>query len=337
MHYKKASWRDVVDPAFDSFVKLYLWGLRETNLPSNEGFLALALDEKQLEKMEAEHFPGIAFLYEKRNVGDDFIRKVCREVGFDLRKADLDVIAGGMGSLGGLYDLLLSSAKSFDGKSKEYYVKAFDSLSSEKKFRKFVLVSDEKGGLKVKRKFESDVVSWLMHCFKLFFDEMMREAKTENMRKLLRREILGCHSLVRMSIFNSWDRVSLLVHKKSLCDLYGQAKAGSDESLFKLLQIDKTIFDHGWVRTRIRKAAYTGEWEFFHSLSESVKRDPLANRRIHGDVLMVLLTLWKVGLYRLTVPQLMELLKDSGLRLKYDEVNFRRFVNREIKPQFKNW
>ena len=89
------------------------------------------------------------------------------------------------------------------------------------------------------------------------------------------------------------------------------------------------------MRRRIRKAAYAGDGEFFNYFSKAIGRDPLANRKIHGDVLLVFLTFWTIILYRLTIPQLMQLLKDSGLRMRYDEANLRAFVDREIKPLFK--
>jgi hypothetical protein len=44
---------------------------------------------------------------------------------------------------------------------------------------------------------------------------------------------------------------------------------------------------------------------------------------------------WFYGLYRLTIPELMELLKDSGIHIPEDEVTFRKFIDREIKPYFK--
>jgi hypothetical protein len=337
MNYRKASWRDVVDPAFDGFIEIYLWALRRTHLPSNEGFLSLALEEDELRKMESAHFPGISFLYEKKNIDHGFISELGSMIGFDVSKSDLNVMREVGKSVTGLYVLFSSAAEFFEDRSKEYYCNAFDFLSSDEKYKKYFLDAEVKHRVKIKKKYESDVLSWMVHCFKVGLDELREEAKTEDMRKFLRNKIMGVSSLARRSIFLTWDNISLLVHKKSLKQLYAEAKKGNGRSLFQLLQVDKTLFDHDWVRSRIRKAAYTGDWGFFYSLSEAVKRDPLANRRIHGDVLMVLLTLWKVGLYRLTVPQLMQLLKDSGVRMKYDEVNFRTFVNREIKPHFKDW
>lgn len=55
MHYKKASWKDAIDPAFDSFIEFYLRALKQIHLPANEGFLALELEENQIKQMEMEH------------------------------------------------------------------------------------------------------------------------------------------------------------------------------------------------------------------------------------------------------------------------------------------
>lgn len=134
-----------------------------------------------------------------------------------------------------------------------------------------------------------------------------------------------------------WDTISIFVHRKGLRNLFIEARKGNDDSLFKLIQIDKTVFDHDWVRTRIRKAAYFGDWKFFENISKAINTDPLKNRKIHGDLFLILCQFWTVGLYRLTIPEIMQVFKISGVRMVYDEVNFRKFVDREIKPRFKGW
>jgi hypothetical protein len=337
MRYKKASWKDVIDPAFDSIIKLYLWSLGKTHLPSNEGFLSLELDENEQKKMASAHFPGVAFLYEKNKVDVDILGDIGTVMGFEVKKADFNLMREMGKSLSGLYTVYSSAAELLEDKSKKYYSNAFDFLSSEEKYKRYFSDADETQKAKIRKKYQSDVLSLMVHCLKIGLDELKEKAKTDEMRRILRNKISGRSSALRRVTFFIWDSISLLVHKKSLKQLYTEAKQGSDEALFKLMQIDKTLFDDEWFRTRIRKAVYMGEWEFFISLGDAIRRDPLANRRIHGDALLVLLMFWKAGLYRLTVPQLMELLKDSGLRMKYDEVNFRAFISVQIKPIFKDW
>ena len=66
--------------------------------------------------------------------------------------------------------------------------------------------------------------------------------------------------MIKRNLFYTWDAVSLIVNGNSLKDLYQKAKEGDDESLFKIVKIDKTFFDHKWVRTRMNKAAYSADW-----------------------------------------------------------------------------
>ncbi len=128
---------------------------------------------------------------------------------------------------------------------------------------------------------------------------------------------------------------SLLIHKKFLREIYDEAKKGNDDYLFKLIQIDKTAFDSEWVRERIRKALYEGDKQFFALLGQAVKKDPLSNRKLKIEQHLVLMHFWWYGLYRLTVPEIMQLLIDSGMKIKEDEVTFRKFIDREVRPYFK--
>ncbi len=99
-------------------------------------------------------------------------------------------------------------------------------------------------------------------------------------------------------------------------ELYKKAKDGDDDSLFKLIQIDKTFFDHKWVRTRTNKAAYSGDIEFFESLGNAIKTDPLRHdsRQDRIDKLFVVIKFfWNYGLYRLSDYELHDLLISDSI------------------------
>jgi len=44
---------------------------------------------------------------------------------------------------------------------------------------------------------------------------------------------------------------------------------------------------------------------------------------------------WNAGLYRLTLPQIADLLRDSVMEVSEDNEILRKFIDREIKPFFK--
>jgi hypothetical protein len=143
---------------------------------------------------------------------------------------------------------------------------------------------------------------------------------------------------IRRTLLRVGNAISMLINQKGLQELYSEAKAGDDDSLYKLFKIDKTLFDREWVRRRIRKAMYSGDGEFFKSLSESIKVDPLNNRKTRIIEYLVLAYFWDFGLYRLTIPETMDLFERSGIYMtNNDEIKFRKFHDRfkKIRPQVK--
>lgn len=82
----------------------------------------------------------------------------------------------------------------------------------------------------------------------------------------------------------------------------------------------------------IRKAQLTGNALFFNNMAKAIATSPLENTKIHGELLIVLLMLWQLGLSRLSNDELVDLLENSGLTIQSDKETFRRFVAREIQP-----
>ena len=332
MTVKPYSWKQKIDPAFDRFIKFYLEFLQICQLPGNEGYLSLEIDEKQLKKLETQGFPSIAPFYEHDKY-NDVVSAFSFLIGDPLDKQEIRTIKKQIETENNAYELLIDTIPNED--SRDYYRKSFEPLQNDQEYRKHSSNMDERNLKKWQRKIYSDIVSLQWHAVIETVDQKKKEIEKE--REGIRDRYKLLPKVFTRNIFHLWNTVSLLVNKKPLKDLFVEARKGSDESLFKLIRVDKTLFDHDWFRMRIRKAAYSGDWQFFESLSKAIKTDPLSNRKVLGDVFLILTSLWKVGLYRLTIPELMQLLKDSGMRMIYDEINFRKFVDREIKPRFKNW
>jgi hypothetical protein len=340
MQYKESSWKDKVDPAFDKFIKLYLEVLEKMKLPGNKGYLALDLDEKNFKKMEIGGFPSIASLYEHDKPDDVILDYALLFSDAPLSKSDLNVIKREFKKSGNYFEALLLAVDEIeDEESREYYSRSFKFLRSENNCKELISGLDKIGIKKAGKKFHSDVLSLTWQC--AMEDVKSLKENIDEKRPIIEKRAHSQPRMLRRSIFFVWDTVSLLVNKKSLKELFNEARnevrKGTGESLFKLIKIDKTLFDHDWVRARIRKAIYSGDWKFFDLLSKAIKTDPLENRKVHGDIFLILLFFWRLGLYRLTIPELMTLFKESGVRMIYDEINFRKFVDREIKPLFKDW
>jgi hypothetical protein len=332
----KQSWKQKLDPAFDKIIKFYLFFLETLNLPSNEGYLTMQLPDKYLRKLEIEGFPSIASIYEHdkdEDVNFDFISM------FDdsISKGDFKKLTIEMKKDENLfYEALYFAVEELPEKdSREYYQKTFEAFRSSGVGKiESGSLSDKKRN-KLLKQFHSDRQSLQWHGLMQAIEHL--KANIDSGRKRIQKKFKEEPKVLRRSIFYIWNTISLLVHKKNLKLLFKDARKGDDESLFKLIQIDKTLFDHEWLRTRIRKASFFGDWKFFDNLSKAIKTDPLANRKVHGDIFLLLINFWTVGLYRLTIPELMQLFQDSGIRMMYDEVNFRKFVDREVKPLFKKW
>jgi len=340
VRYKRRSWKEIVDPAFDKFIKLYLEFLHKIHLPGSEGYLALELEEIDLRTMEVEHYPGIAFLYEK-NKPEDAINDLGALLDFEVKKSDIELFQGIFKGRQAFFELLTGAIDELDEDSRKYYLKSFDFLSSEAKFITHYSDGDAEKKKKIRQSFVSAILSLLWQGVVIEADALRELIKVKKAHDNLKDRVRKRPRMLRRNIFVIWDTVSLLVHKQSMRGLFANAKneksEDRDQSLFKLMQVDKTIFDHDWVRERIRKAAYSGDWQFFDSLSKALRTDPLANRKLYREILLVSLAFWKSGLHMLTIPQLEQLYNDSGIRTDYTKFDFKKFIDRQIKPHFKDW
>jgi len=92
--------------------------------------------------------------------------------------------------------------------------------------------------------------------------------------------------IIKRNLFYTWDAVSLLVNKKPLKELFIEARKGDDESLFKLIKVDKTLLGFDWVQARINKAIYSGDYNFFESLGKAIQTDPLKNRKKQNHIFL---------------------------------------------------
>lgn len=324
--YKKASWKDKIDPAFDEFIKKYINFLGLCHISSDYGYLCP--DDKTLKELESKNYPALDKQY---------------DIGFgEIKKAVPDLIKLGVNKnvlvtakpickdISKLDKYILNLYSPIpDGPSKDHYKKRFMIDKSQKE-----IVAELEAIIKGKtpdkankivskiiKDMNSDILSLYIH---ILFSNMK---KLEKPLPAKERKNVNELRLTRIMLINVYNTLSLLMHKRPMKKLIEEGRNGDDKALFKAIQIDKTLFNAEWVRKRIIKAQYKGDNKFFDKLGDAIKKTPLQNDVEYVEVLLVLMFFWKMGLYRLTIPELMKLLESAGLRLQDDAGSFRKFVN----------
>lgn len=330
MHYKKSSWYQEIDPAFNQIIKIYMKAFQKMQLPAREGYLALALDGKDYNKIETEGFPSVASLYE-HDKPQDIVNDIGLMFGNGITKEKIKEIEKEVKKKYNFYSFLLPVINSLENASRDYYLKSLAPFSAVESFKTYISNMDEKTQKKLLMKMHSDTLSFIWHVGMLDIDSLRKDKeKCEAVKEIVKKH----RRFVKRTLFFVWDVISLLVNRKPLKQLFTEARKGDDNSLFELIKVDKTLFDHEWVRTRIRKAMYSGDKNFFNSLGIAIMDEPLKTEYDNLDIAIILLTFWKAGLYRLTVRQTMQLLLDSDVHFKQGETSFNQ-IRVRLRPFLK--
>ncbi len=322
----ESSWKQKIDPAFDKMIREYVDFLHEMHLPSNQGYIVMELKERSFTDLERESFRMMAPLYEKDNT-EEAATILNLMLGKTLSKGNLKKVRKEMKNPQSFINMILSLARGCEKESRDYYLDSFSVFTSQKNCEA-MLKFDDKGKAKVDKKLFSDILALVWHNGLIGGGDSMkqRQDRFDVVMKAFNRK-----QLFRNIFFFVTDTISLITNKKSIRQLYHESKKGNDESLFKLIKVDKTLFDHEWLRMRIRRAMHSGDSRFFGELADAIKAAPLDTRLSNLEISLVLLNFWNAGLYRLTVPELMDLLKASGVGIPHDEVSFRKIKDR-IRP-----
>jgi hypothetical protein len=306
---EKRSWTQKVDPAFPKFIKFYLEFLTLTQLPENKGYIAI--DDRNLKTLELEGFPSLASVYEHDNV-EDAVIDFGVVVDDPITSDGLNEMKKGIKKKDNIFTSILELAEMMDEESRKYYLEAFDIFSSEEKYKQYISDKNETEVKKLGRKGASDIKSFILHWIVI----PLEDAKEEIKKRIQLRNFTLSTRMIKRHLFYTWDAVSLMVNGEALKVLYKKAKDGDNESLFKLIKVDKTLFDHKWVRSRINQEAYSGGIDFFDALGDAIKTDPLkhGSRKNRIDKLFLAIKFyWEYGLYRLSDYELHEMLIDDSI------------------------
>ena len=134
--------------------------------------------------------------------------------------------------------------------------------------------------------------------------------------------------------FSMLNMVCLIVSRKSLSELYQEARNGKQKSLFELLRYDKTVLNHEWVQEKLFDEAIAGNEIFFENLGDAIKGNPAVGKHRQSRLKLILVHFWPPVFSKLTYQEQIELLNEAGFQID-DEVLYRKLVRTEVKPLFK--
>ncbi len=219
-------------------------------------------------------------------------------------------------------DLVPELIKTLPPRSKAYYKKRFHIGMSEEEARAMYAGMFPEERLRIFQGMMTDLQALLFHAGTIGFptQEINPTGKKEDVSKAL-----------PMVLASVYDTISRLTHKRPIRELLNEAHGGDDEALFKAVQIDKMTINHEWARKRIRKAMLSGDSSFFDKLGSAIKKTPLDHDREYGELQLVLIMFWEMGLKRLSIDELMEVLVAGGLKLPKNKDTFARLKNRILK------
>jgi hypothetical protein len=318
MKSQSSSWKEKVDPAFDIIISKFVKFFDSVELISNTGWLVL--NEEYLKNFcKVQH--GWIVNYEKEMTKDRIINfarsKTMPAAERNRKQSDFKKD-------------ILDSVKILPEDSQKYYKKIFEPYYSEKiNYDYFKDMTPERWKEEVKR-FIGHLALLEIHTALIETENMFKDVDEKTIKKALRP------SFIMNFLLSLYNCICLLVFKKQLPELMKTARGGDEASFFKILQIDRTAVECKWAKEMIRRAQLAGDEKFFKKMAKAIRTPPLDNRRIYGQLIIVLLLFWRYGLRELENDELIELLEDSGIRVQDDPETFRKFVEREIKPVFED-
>lgn len=316
------SWKEKIDPAFDEIIKMYLDFVDKSHINVNTGYLCL--DEHSLNLLKQKGYPSF---HKKIKFDYEYNKKLTKDIVKLGASNDIE------------YIVKFFTAKKFEQK-KSYLFKMIHSLQnreSKEYYRTFFsfFETEEKLNSYFDRRPERDLKRCVfdvgMNNFTLMIQVMLKGYWDTENDASIKRKRLDRLNLIKISLSEVFNTVSSITHKKSLDWLLEETEKGNDESLFKAIQIDKTLFDLDWLRKRIRKAFYAGDSAFFKKLGAAMEKMPLENDIEYTKLNSVLISFWELGLCKLNNLELWELLKSCEIIVQDDPESFRKHVKRLIE------
>ena len=337
--YDKNSWKKKIDPAFDDLIKVYLDYIKRTHICSiDKRKRYLSLDDESLKVLERRGYPPL--LRELKPNPRNLKKLMNYTIGVGASPDSMLILECFKN-----IDKLLNKKKKKKSKgvSKNKYSDALESNimsminglpreDSRNYYKKRLLVdlSPKKTKAFFEGKTQKELIKDLVDIgidvtclmFQTGFTGYLDLPNGNcNGKKFIKSNV------VNLAMQQTYNSISIMTYKKSLSELLEEAQK-NDESLYNAIHLDKTLFDKGWVRKRIKRAFYSGDSIFFKELARAIKKPPIDAKLMYGELVIILSSLWLLGLYRLDNSELMELLKTNGVPIQEDIDTFRKYIDR---------
>lgn len=336
---KNNSWKEKINPAFDELIKVHLDFIKNTCIcTSDKKKRYLTLDEESLKVLERKRYPLLLkeFKPNPRN-----LKKLTNDIITIGASPDFMHILNYFKNTAKLFNknekkkskrenknkyldaLKLNIMSMIKGLSREdsknYYKKRLEIYFSPEESKTFVEGKTQKELIKDFFEIGIDLLCLMYQTgAKGYFDAQGESNKGNKINKL---------HLINIAMQQIYDAISITTYRKPLRELIEDGRK-NNESLYKAIHLDKTLFDVDWVRKRIRKAFYSGDSTFFKQLGRAIKKPPIPGKVMYVEAIVILASLWFLGLCRLANSELMELLKASGVMISEDPGSFGRFISR---------
>jgi len=351
-HFNKDSWKKKIDPAFDDLIKVYLDNIERTHVCSiDKRKRYLSLDEESLKALESEEYPP---LLKEINPNLTSLNELMDDVLTSGPCPNSKIVSDSLKYILTLLDN--NENKKIKRSTKNKYAKALISniismikgLPREDSRNHYIKsiginIPPEGATPSVKGKAQNKLIlsnEMLVDILCLIYQTGFSgysDSQSESYNDKISIDLNHIHIVMQQIYYD----LSVITYKKALRKLIKEAR-NNDESLYKAIHLDKTLFDEDWVRKRIRKAFYSGESAFFIELGNAIIKPPIPLKEVdiklneidevltmeYGKLTLILCKLWPFGLYRLQIRELAGLLESCGLTIQEDIATFRTYVNR---------
>lgn len=276
------SWKEKIDPAFDELIKVHMDFIKNTCICTGDKKKRyLTLDDESLKVLERKRYPLLLkeFKQNPRNLKKltndiitlgaspdimhilNFFKNIARLINMNEKKQSkkedknkyFDALKSNiMGMIKGLPR----------EDSRNYYKKRLEIYFSPEEARTFAEGKTQKELIKDFSEIGTDIFCLIFQTeIRGYWDPLSESYEDKKINK---------SNLINIGAQLMYNAISIMTYKKTLDELLEEAR-NNDESLYKAIHLDKTLFDVDWVRKRIRKAFYSGDSTFFKQLGRSIK------------------------------------------------------------------
>ena len=133
--------------------------------------------------------------------------------------------------------------------------------------------------------------------------------------------LLSCYAFMNFSICAA-------IFGESPFELFKKAETGDQNSILKLIQLDKSLIESDWSMKEIKKAHLSGDKEYFKKLSKAIASDSFKPKKKNLKLTLALIYGWELGLNNLTNEEIFDVVKELGIYGSNAPDSLNREINR---------